>query len=175
MRSLHCTGYEPIAGMSRRDFLNNLGLGLGGIAVSELLRADAVQAGGSLDRLHFAPKAKRVIYLFQSGAPSQIDLFDYKPLLNKKYGAELPDEIRRGQRLTTMSGSQSSFPLVGSPFKFQQYGQSGAWLSELLPHTATVVDELCFVNSRRTDSWFVMHSASKHSVGPPGLARSTQR
>jgi hypothetical protein len=81
-----------------------------------------------------------------------MDLFDYKPLLNEKHGTELPDEVRRGQRLTTMSGSQSSLPLVGSPYKFKQHGQSGAWVSELLPHTAKVADELCFVKSMYTEA-----------------------
>ena len=102
--------------------------------------------------LHFAPKAKRVIYLFQSGGPSQLDLYDYKPVLNQKHGEQLPDSVRRGHRLTGMSGNQSSSPLAGSPFKFQQHGQSGAWLSELLPHTAKVADELCLVRSVFTES-----------------------
>ena len=96
---------------------------------------------------HFAPKAKRVIYLFQSGAPSQLDLFDYKPQLAKTHGTDLPDSIRNGQRLTAMTAGQTSFPVAQSIFKFAQYGQSGAWLSELLPHTAKIADDLCFVRS----------------------------
>ena len=85
---------------------------------------------------HFAPKAKRVIYLFQNGAPSQLDLFDYKPMLNKMHGEDLPESIRGGQRLTGMTANQAKFPLAGSVFNFAQHGKSGAWMSELLPHTA---------------------------------------
>ena len=149
-----CTGYEPLAGMSRRGFLNSFGVGLGGMALGSLLAdsSSAVASDGVLTALHHAPGAKCVIFLFQSGGPSQMDLFDYKPVLNEKHGTELPDEIRRGQRLTAMSGNQSSLPLVGSPFKFAQYGESGAWLSELLPHTATVADDLCFIKSMHTEA-----------------------
>ncbi len=107
---------------------------------------------GVLSALHHAPKAKRVIFLFQSGAPSQLDLFDHKPLLNEKHGTELPDEVRQGQRLTSMSGNQSSLPLVGSPFKFSQHGESGTWLSELLPHTASIADDICVVRSMYTEA-----------------------
>ena len=101
---------------------------------------------------HFAPKARRVIFLFQSGGPSQQDLFDYKPLLNERHGEELPESIRRGQRLTTMSSNQSTFPLARSIFKFAQHGGSGAWVSELLPNTAKIVDRLCIVRSLHTDA-----------------------
>jgi hypothetical protein len=101
---------------------------------------------------HFAPKAKRVIYLFQNGAPSQLESFDYKPMLNKMHGQELPASIRMGQRLTGMTSGQSKFPLVGSYFKFQQHGQSGAWISELFPHMAKIADELCFVKSMHTEA-----------------------
>lgn len=107
---------------------------------------------GIMDGLHHAAKAKRVIYLFQSGGPSQIDLYDHKPRLIEETGKELPDSIRKGQRLTGMSGNQASLPLVGSPFKFQQYGNSGAWMSELLPHTAKVADELTFIKSMYTEA-----------------------
>ncbi len=100
---------------------------------------------------HFAPKAKRVIYLFQSGAPSQLDLFDYKPQLAKTHGTDLPDSIRNGQRLTAMTAGQTSFPVAQSIFKFAQHGQSGAWLSELLPHTAKIADDLCFIKSMHTE------------------------
>jgi hypothetical protein len=99
-----------------------------------------------------APKAKRVIYLFQSGGPSQMDLLDYKPLLNEKHGEQLPAEVRGEQRLTGMSGNQSSLPLAGSPFKFSQHGQSGHWMSDLLPHTAKIADELCVVKSMYTEA-----------------------
>ncbi len=109
-------------------------------------------AFASLEGLpHFAPKAKRVIYLFQSGGPSQLELFDYKPELEKLYKQDLPDSIRRGQRLTSMSASQSSFPMVPSRYKFKQHGESGAWVSELLPKTAKVADDLCFIKSMHTE------------------------
>jgi hypothetical protein len=153
-------GTEPdshrVPAISRRECLNRLGIGLGGIALAELLagnaRAETVSPTGSLNGTHFAPKAKRVIYLFQSGAPSQLDLYDYKPLLVEKHGQQLPDSVRGGQRLTGMSAHQSSIPLAGTPFKFQQHGDSGAWLSELLPHTAKVADDLCFIRSMYTES-----------------------
>ena len=140
-------------GMSRRRFLNRFGMGLGGMALAELVGSGSARAaGGVLARPHFAPKAKRVIYLFQSGAPSQMDLYDYKPLLVQRHGEELPADVRRGQRLTAMSGNQSSLPMAGSPFAFKQHGASGAWLSGLLPHTAGVVDELCFIKSMYTEA-----------------------
>src|SRR5262249_6927054 len=115
--------------ISRRRFFNNCGLSLGGIALADLLGRENVTAAqvdhGVLGKPHFAPKAKRVIYLFMSGAPSQIDLMDHKPELNKRHGEQLPDSVRGGQRLTGMSGNQASIPLVGSPFKFEQHGASG--------------------------------------------------
>ena len=149
-----CSETRPRATLDRRRFLNQFGLGLGGIALAELLSPAVARgaANGALKQLHHAPKAKRVIFLFQAGGPSQIDLFDYKPLLNKRHGQQLPASVRGGQRLTGMSGNQSSLPLVGSPFKFQQQGGSGAWLSELLPHTAAVADDLCFLKSVHTDA-----------------------
>jgi uncharacterized protein (DUF1501 family) len=143
---------------NRRQFLKQFGMGLGGIALAELLAKEAVAApqnaptGALPDLPHFAPKAKRVIYLFMSGGPSQLDLFDYKPELKKRHGEQLPDSVRGGQRLTGMSGNQSSIPLVGSPFKFAQHGQSGAWMSELLPHTAKIVDDLCIIRSMYTEA-----------------------
>ena len=100
----------------------------------------------------FAPKAKRVIYLFQSGAPSQLELFDYKPALEKMLGQELPDSVRRGQRLTGMTATQTSFPLVPSKFRFAQRGQSGAWVSDLMPHVAKIADRLCFIKSMNTEA-----------------------
>lgn len=126
-------------------------MGLGALALSEMGAAEA-RGQGILKAPHVAPKAKRVIYLFQSGGPSQLDLLDYKPLLNERHGEELPDEVRRGQRLTGMSGNQSSLPLAGSPFEFRQYGQSGSWVSELLPHTSRVVDDICVVRSMFTEA-----------------------
>ena len=143
---------QSSAAISRRDLLNQFGMGLGGLALSQLLQKDLTAAQGQLAQPHFPVKAKRVIYLFQSGGPSQMDLYDYKPLLNKKHGQQLPDEVRRGQRLTAMSGNQASLPLVGSPFKFKQHGESGAWLSDRVPHIATMADEICFVKSMYTEA-----------------------
>jgi hypothetical protein len=151
-----CTGPEPWLRLSRRECLNRLGLGLGGLALAQLLARPAgaapaanVPAGGGL---HFAPKAKRIIYLFQSGGPSQLDLLDPKPLLNQRHGEQLPDSVRGGQRLTGMSGNQSSIPIAGSPFAFQRHGRSGNAFSELLPYTAKVADELCVIRSLHTEA-----------------------
>ncbi|QDT06163.1 hypothetical protein K227x_45710 [Rubripirellula lacrimiformis] len=138
--------------LSRRSLLQQTGLGFGALAASDLLASADGTGGGILSALHHAPKAKRVIFLFQSGAPSQMDLLDYKPLLNEKQGQELPDSIRGSQRLTGMSGNQSSLPLVGSPFKFSQHGQNGAWVSELMPHTASIIDDICVVRSMHTEA-----------------------
>src|SRR5215468_8349749 len=145
-----CTGPLPTLGLTRRHFLNRFGMGLGGISLAHLLglgRAAAQSAapshGGILAAPHFPPKAKRVIYLFMAGGPSQLETFDYKPLLNQRNGEDLPESVRMGQRLTGMSGNQAILPLAGSLFKFQQYGQTGAWISELLPHTAKITDHLC--------------------------------
>ncbi len=140
--------------LSRRELLHQVGMGLGGIALADLLNPArmALAAGGALPSTHHTPTAKRVIYLFQSGGPSQLETFDYKPLLNEQQGQPLPDSVRKGQRLTGMSGNQSSLPLAGSIFKFGQHGQSGAWMSELLPHTAKVVDELAIVRSMTTEA-----------------------
>ena len=110
------------------------------------------RTGGLAGVPHFAPKAKRVIFLHQSGAPSQMDLFDYKPKLQRYHATELPDSVRMGQRITGMTSGQSSFPVVNSLFKFSQHGQSGAWLSELLPHTAKIVDEITIVKSMNTEA-----------------------
>ena len=147
----HCTGHESAIGMSRRHFLNGLGMGFGGLALSNILGSHSF-AQGILGSPQFSPKAKRVIFLFQSGGPSQLDLFDYKPRLNKEHGKELPDRVRKNQRLTGMSGNQSSLPLVGTPYQFKQHGESGAWISELLPYTAKIADDLCFVKSMYTEA-----------------------
>src|SRR3546814_60107 len=101
---------------------------------------------------HFIPKAKRIVYLFMAGGPSQFETFDYKPKLVNLAGQDLPDSVRNGQRLTGMSASQSSLPMVPSIYKFQQHGKTGTWVSELLPHTARVVDELCIVKSLHTEA-----------------------
>jgi hypothetical protein len=143
--------------ITRRHFLGKLSLGLGTVGLGSLLIPDLFKSG-SEDAIqmaglpHFAPKAKRIIYLFQNGAPSQLESFDYKPLLNKMTGQELPASIRMGQRLTGMTSGQASFPLVGSHFSFKQYGKSGAWVSELFPHTAKIVDELCFIKTMHTEA-----------------------
>ncbi|MEQ6119419.1 DUF1501 domain-containing protein [Reichenbachiella sp. MALMAid0571] len=143
---------------SRRDFLARTSLGLGALTLGSLIDPFSLTAaappmgGGVLGGPHFTPKVKRVIYLFQSGAPSQLDLFDYKPLLNKMNGQELPDSVRKGQRLTGMTSGQTSLPLAGSIFNFKQYGQSDAWMSELMPHTAKITDELCFIKSMYTEA-----------------------
>lgn len=142
-----CSGPGNDTGLTRRQTLQQFGMGLGGIALAELIAAQ--NARGAFAQNPPA-KAKRIVYLFQSGGPSQMDLFDYKPLLNQKHGTELPADVRMGQRLTAMSGHQASLPVVGSPFPFQQHGESGAWLSEILPHTAKIADELCFVKSLHT-------------------------
>jgi hypothetical protein len=138
--------------MTRRHFFSRCGTGMGAAALALLMkeRGLAQQAGVS-GLPHFAPKAKRVIYLYQSGAPSQLDLFDPKPHLEKYRGQNLPDSIRMGQRLTGMTAFQSSFPTAPSAFKFAQHGKSGAWLSELLPHTGRHADDLCFIKSMRTE------------------------
>ena len=149
---------DPIK-TTRRAFLSKTGIGLGSLALSQLLPTS--QTNATTEKItgqvansiqHFVPKAKRIIYLFQSGGPSQIDLFDYKPLLNQKQAEELPDSVRRGQRLTGMSANQATHPLAGTAFKFKQHGQSGAWISDLLPHTAEISDELCFIKSMHTEA-----------------------
>ena len=133
-------------------------MGFGTLGLASLMNPTSLVASNNIfdptlpTLPHFAPKAKRVIYLHQSGAPSQMDLFDYKPLLNKMYGEELPESVRQGQRLTGMTSGQSSFPLAGSLFDFKQHGQSGAWLSELLPYQSEIADELCFIKSMHTDA-----------------------
>jgi len=119
---------------------------------SGLLVNEPTGVQGILNGLHIPAKAKRVIYLFQSGGPSQLELFDYKPLLNERRGEDLPDSIRNGQRLTGMSSGQDSFPLVGSSYGFKQYGQSGTWMSDLLPYTSKIVDDICIIKSMHTEA-----------------------
>lgn len=142
---------------SRREFLSKTGLGLGGLALSSLVspfESGAASTGGVGfgGGTHFSPKVKRVIYLFQSGGPSQLELFDYKPELQKRNGDQLPDSVRQGQRLTGMTAGQKSIPMVGSIYDFKQYGQSGAWVSELLPHIAGITDDICMVKSMYTEA-----------------------
>jgi hypothetical protein len=145
---------------SRREFFGRFALGVGGAALTTLLNREALAAApaapspfkGILDTSHIAPRAKRIIYLFMSGGPSQHDLFDHKPLLNKMNGQDLPASVRMGQRLTGMSAYQATLPMAGSLFKFARHGKSGAWVSDLMPHTAKMVDELCFVKSLHTEA-----------------------
>lgn len=149
---------------NRRHWLQRFGMGLGGLAVAEMLHRDgrlssrAAEVGGGVpsqgvvNPTHHAPKAKRVIYLFQAGGPSQLETWDYKPLLNKKQGEPLPDSVRRGQRLTGMSGNQAILPLAGSIFKFDQYGESGTWASELMPQMAKQVDKIAVIKSMYTEA-----------------------
>ncbi len=142
---------------NRRRFLSTLGMGIGGMALGSLLMPDLFSPGGGDEAFtpgipHFAPKAKRVIYLFQNGAPAQQELFDYKPRLREMTGKEIPPSVRGNQRLTGMTAGQSSFPLVGSFIDFKQYGQSRAWISDLLPYTSRIADDLCIVRSMYTEA-----------------------
>jgi hypothetical protein len=134
-----------IPSLDRRQFLNRSGLGLGGVALASLLN----EAGAAT---HFAPQAKRVIYLFMHGGPSQLDLFDHKPGLKDQHGQELPESVRGNQRLTGMTSGQKTFPVTSSLFRFARHGESDAWISELLPHTARIVDELCIIRSMHTEA-----------------------
>ena len=147
--------------LTRRRFLELSSTGIGAAALATLVNEDllaqapgcAPTASGGLPGLpHFAPKAKRVIYLFQGGAPSQHELWDHKPKLEELRGTELPESIRAGQHLTTMTAAQQSFPVIPSIFKFAQHGESGAWISELMPHTAKVADDLCFIKTMHTEA-----------------------
>lgn len=152
--------------LDRRHFLTKSTMGLGALAVGSLFGASKLfgasqSAAPALNNdsqeailaalPHIAPKAKRVVYLFMSGGPSQFETWDYKPKLADMFGKELPDSVRQGQRLTGMSANQSSLPIAPSIYKFDKHGQSQTWVSELLPHTAKVVDELCIIKSLNTD------------------------
>jgi hypothetical protein len=144
--------------ISRRRFLSRLSIGVGSAALGSLLipglfNGTAEENAGFMPGIpHFAPKAKRVIYLFQNGAPSQLESFDYKPKLTSMMGQDLPESVRKGQRLTGMTSDQKSFPLVGSFYQFNQHGQSGAWVSELFPNMAKVVDDICIIRSMHTEA-----------------------
>ena len=151
--------------LTRRQLLGKTSTGIGVAALASLLNpsifADekapfkpggAAQFGGLPDMPNFAPKAKRVIFLHQSGAPSQIDLFDYKPKLQAMSGTELPDSVRQGQRITGMTSGQNSLPVAPSIFKFERHGETGTYISELLPHTAKIVDDITIVKTVNTDA-----------------------
>ena len=134
--------------LNRRTFLKTSAHGFGALGLGSLLAKD----DGMLIGTHHKPRAKRIIYMFQSGAPSQMDLFDPKPDLGERFSEDLPDSIRMGQRITGMTSGQKTLPVAPSIFKFAQHGQSGAWLSELLPHTAKVADDLCIIKSMHTEA-----------------------
>ena len=152
--------HELRLAMTRRHFFSRTSTGIGAAALASLLNpklfaaseAGAAKTPGLPGLPHFAAKAKRVIFLHQSGGPSQMDLFDYKPALDKFRGSELPDSVRMGQRITGMTSGQSSLPVANSIFKFKQHGKSGAWVSELLPHTAKIVDDLAIIKTVHTDA-----------------------
>ena len=145
--------------IDRRNFLKKTSLGLGAVSLASLMGGNLYGSSPAvvgnkigLEGLpHFKPKVKRVVYLFMSGGPSQIDLFDYKPHLRTMHGQNLPDSVRKGQRLTGMSSGQSAIPITASLFDFQQHGKSRTWVSELMPHTAKIVDDLCFIKSMYTE------------------------
>ncbi len=148
---------EIVTQVNRRQFCGGSVAGLA--ALAGLLRSDGYandaspRYGGGLEGVpHFAPRAKHVIYLFQSGGPSHLELWDYKPALEKLHGQELPDSIRMGQRLTGMTSGQKSFPVIASKFKFRQCGEAGTWISELLPYTAAQIDDICLVRSVWTEA-----------------------
>ena len=140
--------------MTRREFLTRASLaGVGLAALSSLLPQQLLsQARPGPALPHFPPKVKRIIYLFQSGGPSQLELFDYKPKLKQMFGQELPASVRGTQRLTGMTSNQKSFPLAFGKTTFQQHGKSRAWVSDLMPHTAKVVDDLCFIKTMHTEA-----------------------
>src|SRR5204862_6371487 len=148
---------DPFA-ITRRHFFSLAARGIGTAALAGLLPVRRLPGAENKTPVglpgfpNFAPKARRIIYLFQSGAPSQMDLFDYKPLLNKLNGEQLPEHVRGGQRLTGMTSQQASIPLAGSIFPFKQHGQAGTWFSDLLPHTAGVADEICVIRSMFTEA-----------------------
>src|SRR5438552_486272 len=137
--------------MNRRHFFGRAATGIGAAALGSMLNpglfsalaAEAESGKPVLGKPHFEPKAKRIIYLFMAGGPSQMDLLDYKPTLETLHETELPDSVRMGQRITTMTSGQKAFPVVRSLFKFSQQGHCGAYVSELLPHIGSIVDDLC--------------------------------
>jgi hypothetical protein len=147
--------------MTRRALLANSSKAVGAAALASLTNGTsfgaenvtpATENGGLPGLPHFAPKAKRVIYMFMCGGPSHIDTFDYKPEIRKIHGQELPDSVRQGQRITGMTSGQKSFPCVAPMFKFDQYGQNGTYVSEILPHTASIIDDIAVVKSVHTEA-----------------------
>ena len=142
----------PLSELTRRHFLGRSATAVGTAALGSLLAQDGYGADPVKALTHFAPKAKRVVYLFQSGGPSQLELLDYKPGLKKLHGTELPESIRQGQRLTGMTSGQKNFPVIASKYGFKQAGKSGTWLGELLPYTAGIVDDICLIRSMHTEA-----------------------
>ena len=153
---------EYALSLTRRHFFGKSASAIGTAALASLLgtslqgkedsAAQTHRVGGLPGVPHFAPKAKRVIYLFQSGGPSQIELFDPKPMLKEKHGIDLPDSIRMGQRLTGMTSGQKNFPVIASKFKFNRHGKCGMELGELLPHTGKIADDICMIRSMYTEA-----------------------
>jgi hypothetical protein len=148
--------HEHALAMTRRHFFRHGALGLGTAALASLLPAAAAgesSAKGGLPGLpHFPPKAKHAIYLFMNGGPAQMDLWDYKPKMREWFDKDLPESVRKGQRLTTMTSGQARFPIAPSKYNFIRAGKCGTWVTELLPHTAKVVDEMCVVRSIHTEA-----------------------
>ncbi|MCH2203052.1 MAG: DUF1501 domain-containing protein [Fuerstiella sp.] len=139
--------------LNRRRLLQRSTSAISVAAMAGLMARDSVAQNAAADQLtHFAPRARRIVYLFQSGGPSHLELFDYKPGLGRRHGSELPDSIRQGQRLTGMTSGQKSFPVIAPKFNFRRAGQAGTWISELLPHTAKVMDEICLIRSVHTEA-----------------------
>lgn len=143
---------EFISQLTRRQFLGRNALGIGTAALATLLGRDSAASSGLPGVPHYAARAKRIIWLIQAGAPSQLDLFDYKPHLREQFNKDLPDSVRKGQRLTGMTSGQARLPVAPSIFKFAQHGQSGIWLSETLPHTARIADQMCVIRSLYTEA-----------------------
>src|SRR5258705_12830459 len=143
--------FEPLQ-ITRRQFLGRAATGIGVAALASILNPKLFGAPSEGKALlpHFAPRAKRIIWLTQAGAPSQLDLFDYKPDLRPRFKEELPESIRGGQRLTGMTSNQKTLPIAPSLFEFKQHGKSGIWLSELLPHTARVAADLGVIPTLNT-------------------------
>jgi hypothetical protein len=162
--------------VTRREYFTRFGLGLGGFALLDLLNAaePANPFAGVLAKPHHPPRAKRIISLFMSGGPSQLDLFDHKPLLNERNGQDLPASVRMGQRVTGMTAYQATLPMAGSSFKFAKHGKCGAGVSELLPWTAKLVDDLCFIRSMHTehinhDPAITFCQTGHHLAGRPSM------
>src|SRR6516165_3532693 len=149
--------HEYFGNMTRRHFFSAGSSAIGWAALTSLLDGDRARAADKTEAAkviapHHAPKAKQIIYLHMVGGPPQMDLYDYKPQMNDWYDKDLPDSIRKGQRLTTMTSGQARFPIAPSKYKFERHGKCGMWVTELLPYTAKVVDDMCFIRSMVTEA-----------------------